>query len=84
MRLTPDHLDMTIAALRAVLPLEHPADAILRHFFRDSPELGSNDRAFISGIVFGILRHRFFLEHAANTTSQSSGLSSITSTDAIT
>ena len=68
MRLTPDHLDMTIAALRAVLPLEHPADAILRHFFRDSPELGSNDRAFITGIVFGILRHRFFLEHAANTT----------------
>lgn len=33
MRLTPDHLDMTTAALRAVLPLEHPADAILRHFF---------------------------------------------------
>jgi 16S rRNA (cytosine967-C5)-methyltransferase len=59
---------MAIAALRAVLPLEHPADAILRHFFRDSPELGVNDRAFITEIVFGILRHRFFLERAADTT----------------
>lgn len=68
MRLTPAHLDMTAAALRAVLPLEHPADAILRHFFRDCPELGVNDRAFITEIVFGILRHRFFLEHAADTT----------------
>ena len=68
MRLTPAHLDMTIAALRAVLPLEHPADAILRHFFRDNPELGANDRAFITEIVFGILRHRFFLERAADTT----------------
>lgn len=68
MRLTPAHLDMTAAALRAVLPLEHPADAILRHFFRDSPELGVNDRAFITEIVFGILRHRFFLERAADTT----------------
>ncbi len=68
MRLTPAHLDMAVAALRAVLPLEHPADAILRHFFRDSPELGVNDRAFITEIVFGILRHRFFLERAADTT----------------
>jgi 16S rRNA (cytosine967-C5)-methyltransferase len=68
MRLTPAHLNMAIAALRAVLPLEHPADAILRHFFRDSPELGANDRAFITEIVFGILRHRFFLEYAAGTT----------------
>ncbi|MCX7183876.1 MAG: RsmB/NOP family class I SAM-dependent RNA methyltransferase [Nitrosospira sp.] len=68
MRLTPAHLDMAVAALRAVLPLEHPADAILRHFFRDSPELGVNDRAFITEIVFGILRHRFFLECATDTT----------------
>lgn len=68
MRLTPAHLDMATAALRAVLPLEHPADAILRRFFRDNPELGANDRAFITDTVFGILRHRFFLECAADTT----------------
>ncbi|MDQ3186487.1 MAG: RsmB/NOP family class I SAM-dependent RNA methyltransferase [Pseudomonadota bacterium] len=62
MRLTPAHLDMATAALRAVLPLEHPADSVLRHFFRENPMLGANDRAFIAESVFGILRHRFFLE----------------------
>ncbi len=62
MRLTPDHLDIATAALRAVLPLEHPADSILRHFFRGNPKLGATDRAFIAEAIFGILRHRFFLE----------------------
>jgi 16S rRNA (cytosine967-C5)-methyltransferase len=66
MRLTPAHLDMAAAALRAVLPLEHPADSILRHFFCDNPTLGVNDRAFIAETVFGILRHRFFIESAVN------------------
>ncbi|MBA4143072.1 MAG: RsmB/NOP family class I SAM-dependent RNA methyltransferase [Nitrosospira sp.] len=65
MRLTPAHLDSATAALRAVLPLEHPADSILRHFFRDNPKLGAYDRAFIAETVFGTLRHRFFLEGAA-------------------
>jgi 16S rRNA (cytosine967-C5)-methyltransferase len=62
MRLTPAHLDMATAALRAVLPLQHPADSLLRHFFQDNRKLGVNDRAFIAEAVFGILRHRFFLE----------------------
>jgi 16S rRNA (cytosine967-C5)-methyltransferase len=62
MRLTPAHLETASAALRAVLPLEHPADSILRRFFRENPKLGVNDRAFIAETVFGILRHRFFLE----------------------
>lgn len=71
MRLTPAHLDMATAALRAVLPLEHPADSILRHFFRENPMLGANDRAFIAETIFGILRHRFFLERVAATTPRS-------------
>ncbi|SEL55218.1 RsmB/NOP family class I SAM-dependent RNA methyltransferase [Nitrosovibrio tenuis] len=66
MRLTPAHLDMATAALRAVLPLEFPADAILRNFFRANPKLGANDRAFIAETVFGILRHRFFVENAVH------------------
>lgn len=64
MRLTPAHLDMATAAIRSVLPLEYPADSILRHFFRDNPNLGASDRAFIAETVFGVLRHRFFLEGA--------------------
>lgn len=62
MQLTPFQLDSAIIALRTVLPLEYPADGILRHFFRENPLLGGQDRAFIAEAVFGILRHRFFLE----------------------
>lgn len=58
---------MATAALRVVLPLEHPADSILRHFFRENPKLGANDRAFIAEAIFGILRRRFFLESVAGT-----------------
>tara|TARA_R110002073_G_scaffold332043_2_gene517426 strand:- start:520 stop:1791 length:1272 start_codon:yes stop_codon:yes gene_type:complete len=63
MRFTPAHLDMAVSAIRAILPLKYPADATLRYFFRDNPALGIQDRAFIAESVFGILRHRFFLEH---------------------
>ena len=42
--------------------MEYPADAILRRFFREFPALGANNRAFIAEAVFGILRHKFFLE----------------------
>lgn len=64
MRLTPAHLDMATAALRAVLPLKFPADSILRNFFRENRKLGAGDRAFCAETIFGILRHRFFLENA--------------------
>lgn len=62
MHLTPFQLDSAIVALRTVLPLEYPADAILRRFFQENPMLGAQDRAFTAETVFGILRHRFFLE----------------------
>jgi 16S rRNA (cytosine967-C5)-methyltransferase len=65
MRLTLAHLDAATAALRTVLPLKFPADAILRNFFRENPKLGASDRAFCAETIFGILRHRFFLENAA-------------------
>ncbi|MDV6340520.1 RsmB/NOP family class I SAM-dependent RNA methyltransferase [Nitrosomonas sp. Is35] len=66
MHLTPPQLDAAIVAMRTVLPLEYPADAIMRRFFRENPMLGGQDRAFIAETVFGILRHRFFLESLAN------------------
>lgn len=62
MSLILSQLNATIAAMRALLPLEFPADAIIRRFFRDNAILGVQDRAFIAEVVFGILRHRFFLE----------------------
>jgi len=68
MHLTPFQLDAAVVAIRTVLPLEYPADAILRRFFRENPMLGAQDRAFIAETVFGILRHRFFLESLAELT----------------
>ena len=65
MHLTHPQLDAAVAAMRAVLPLEYLADAILRRFFQDNHMLGAQDRAFIAETVFGILRHRFFLESLA-------------------
>lgn len=66
MHLTPPQLDAAIVAMRTVLPLQYPADAIMRRFFRENPMLGGQDRAFIAETVFGILRHRFFLESLTN------------------
>ncbi len=62
MKLIPPQLDSAVVAMRTVLPLEYPADIVLRRFFREHPLLGANDRAFVAETVFGILRHRFFLE----------------------
>lgn len=66
MPLISSQLSAAIAAMRALLPLEYPADAIIRRFFRDNSILGVQDRAFIAEVVFGVLRHRFFLENLAN------------------
>lgn len=67
MRFTSALLDNTISAIRHVLPMEYPADAILRRFFREHPTLGAKDRAFIAETVFGILRHKFFLKNLVTT-----------------
>jgi 16S rRNA (cytosine967-C5)-methyltransferase len=42
--------------------LTHPADAVLREFFRAHHELGSHDRAFVADTVFAVLRHKRLLE----------------------
>lgn len=74
MLLTEYRLDLVIQALRTILPLEHPADTSLRYFFQQE-RIGSNERALVAETVFGVLRHRLFLEHAcadpAATTNQS-------------
>ena len=45
-----------------VLPMRHPADAALSHFFRENPKLGGRDRAFIAEAVYGVVRHLRSLE----------------------
>jgi 16S rRNA (cytosine967-C5)-methyltransferase len=48
--------------LQVVLGLTRPADAALRLFFRDHPELGQRDRGFVAELVFTVLRHLRLLE----------------------
>jgi 16S rRNA (cytosine967-C5)-methyltransferase len=63
MLITEYRLEIVIQALRAILPLEHPADTTLRYFFKNE-RIGSNERELVADTVFGVLRHRMLLEHA--------------------
>ncbi|MGA7594241.1 MAG: RsmB/NOP family class I SAM-dependent RNA methyltransferase [Gallionella sp.] len=69
MLITEYRLEIVIQALRAILPLAHPADTTLRYFFKEQ-RLGSNERELVAETVFGVLRHRLLLEQACegNTT----------------
>ena len=67
MLITEYRLDLVIQALRAILPLAHPADTTLRYFFQDN-RIGSNERALVAETVFGVLRHRLLLEHTCGDT----------------
>lgn len=62
MLLTEYRLDLVIQALRTALKMEHPADAVLRYFFQ-AERIGSNERSLVAETLFGVLRHRLFLEH---------------------
>jgi len=61
-----------IAALAAAIAdlrlLPAPADTLLHQFFRHHPQLGQQDRAFVSEGVFAWLRRRRSLEQLAGTT----------------
>ncbi|HEX7812100.1 MAG TPA: hypothetical protein VF460_09355, partial [Burkholderiales bacterium] len=59
----PGLVKAATAAVGLVLPLAHPADAVLREFFGNHRELGSHDRAFVAESVFAVLRHKRLLEH---------------------
>jgi 16S rRNA (cytosine967-C5)-methyltransferase len=67
MHLTEYYLELVIQALRRILPMKHPADAALRQFFQ-TQRTGSRERALVADTVFGIMRHRLFLEHACTPT----------------
>ncbi len=60
--MTPTQFDATLTALRALLPMTQPADAVLSRFFREHHKLGPTDRNVIAEALFGILRRRMMLE----------------------
>jgi 16S rRNA (cytosine967-C5)-methyltransferase len=70
MLITEYRLELVILALRAILPLAHPADTTLRYFFKNE-RIGSNERELVAETVFGVLRHRLLLEHACTVSTSS-------------
>jgi len=65
--LPPGRVTALADAIRTVAPLDAPADARLRQFFRARPQMGVQDRAFVAEGVFAFLRHRRSLEALAAT-----------------
>ena len=63
--LSVPRLNEAASALIRVLTFDYPADAVLSRYFRERPQLGQQDRAFIAEAVFGVLRRKFWLDHLA-------------------
>ena len=59
---------MLAGAIERVARLDMPADAALSAFFREHPQMGSRDRAFVSDGAFAYLRRKSSLETIAQTT----------------
>lgn len=59
---TRARLDAVVAALRELLTFAGPADGALKRFFRDHPQLGQQDRAFVAEVAFAVVRHLRLLE----------------------
>jgi len=51
-------------ALVSVLRFEAPADGVLTGFYRARRQMGGQDRAFVSEVVYAVLRRLRSLEHA--------------------
>jgi 16S rRNA (cytosine967-C5)-methyltransferase len=58
---SPRRLADATRALDLVLGLETPADVALSGYFREQPQMGRLDRAFIAESVFGVLRRLMWL-----------------------
>jgi 16S rRNA (cytosine967-C5)-methyltransferase len=58
MPITPTQIESAVEALRLVLRLDRPADAVLRDFFHERRALGARDRAFVAESVYGVLRRK--------------------------
>ena len=58
-------LDACAELVRLTLQFNHPADAVVSHFFRDNRNLGPRERATLSETVFQVLRKKLLFEHMA-------------------
>ncbi len=60
-------LGVLASAIGELAPLPAPADAMLHRFFRAHPQMGREDRSFVSDAAFAWLRRRRSLETLAQT-----------------
>jgi 16S rRNA (cytosine967-C5)-methyltransferase len=58
-------LDTATALIQQVLKLDHPADAIVSRFFRESRALGPRERATLAETAYGVLRRKLLYDHLA-------------------
>ncbi|MCU0969271.1 MAG: RsmB/NOP family class I SAM-dependent RNA methyltransferase [Rubrivivax sp.] len=58
-------LDLATELMRAVLRLEHPADAVVSEFFRRHRALGQRERHALAETVYALLRRRLLYAHLA-------------------
>ena len=53
----PNLIRLAAAALYEVISFAEPADNLLRRFFKNNPEMGRKDRAFVAEAVFDVVRN---------------------------
>jgi 16S rRNA (cytosine967-C5)-methyltransferase len=59
----PSHFRAAAELLQAILAGTLPADAQAKRYFRAHPKMGARDRAEVTEVVYGCLRHKRLLEH---------------------
>ena len=59
--ISPLQFETLLEATKQVLRFVHPADAVLKHFFRDNKNLGMRDRGLIAETIYALLRKRTWL-----------------------
>ncbi len=58
-------IDAAAQVLDEIQTFTHPADAMLAHYFKRNAHLGQRDRAWISTLVWHVLRHKRLLAQLA-------------------
>jgi 16S rRNA (cytosine967-C5)-methyltransferase len=63
LKFSSNQFETAVLVLTAVLRFDYPADAIVSRYFREHPQLGQLDRAFVAEAVFAVLRKKRILDH---------------------
>lgn len=58
-------IDAAAQVLDEIQTFTHPADAMLAHYFKRNAHLGQRDRAWVSALVWHVLRHKRLLAQLA-------------------